>query len=384
MKSAVRIAAAALVAGWGVAALPAAARAQERIPIAVGRAVDTTDVDKRAVLALWTDYLDSRPDAMWSNPEWNAEKNRFWLDFDLTAPFVYRFGSDTSPGTLRPTVMAIQREGKRYSIRTLFWGEGLDGSDDGPDPWAIVRVYAERVDGMWRLRNALEVETESWNRPAIGKITFVSPPSHDFDIRLARRSVAFCDSLSELFPFFKWGSFDFYVANRPEDVDRVIGLEYYRDGFPRVRAMRSQDILITGEGSEWCPRGLVRMVAVGPGLVPHPIVEQGFVGWAGGWSGRSYQDNMRDVAAFMAANDSLSFQDYVGRDFGAQSEGTGDFPGAVICDMVFAAAGAAGIEALFEAGRSDEDLYRAIQSATGLDRMAFQRAWRSRILAFGR
>jgi hypothetical protein len=321
---------------------------------------------------------------MWSDQDWDDEKNRFWLDFDLTAPFVYQFGADLFLRTYRPTVMAIEPEGELYSIRTLFYAEGLDSVDVDRNPWAIIRVYAQRVNGAWKLRSALGVLTKDWNRPAIGKITFVSPPSHDFDIRLARQSVSFCDSISGLFPFFSWDSFYFFITNRSEDVDRIIGLEYFYAGFPWARAMRSHDILITGKGSEWYPHELAQMVATGPGLAPHAILQNGFVGWIGGWEDRSYEHNMRDVAAYVSANEALSFQDFIDRGYNLNINGAKYFPGAVLCDMVFTAAGASGIETMFKAGRREEDLYGAIQSTTGLDRTAFQQQWRERVLEFGR
>jgi len=363
-----------------VSAPPAPSWSQ--VSVTLSRAVDTTDVDNKAVFELWVDYLNSRPDDMWSDMSWNEDKSRLWRDFDLTAPFVYQFGAGQFLQTYRPTVMAIDKAGDLYSIRTLFYAEGLDSAYADQNPWAIVRVYAGREDGAWKLRNALGVTTQDWNRPAIGKITFVSPPSHKFDARLARRSAAFCDSISDLFPFFRWDSFDFYITDSREDVDRILGLDYYFDGFPWGRAMRQHDILITGKGSEWYAHGLVRMLASGPGLAPHRILGEGFVGWIGGWNDESYVENMRTVAAFVASNDSISFEDFVDRGFGFDVEGTQYIPGAVICDMVYAAAGPAGIEALFKAGRRDQDLYGAIEASLDLDRSAFASAWKARILEF--
>ena len=365
-----------------VAAAMATVPASAQVDVVVSRGVDTADASKREVLDLWVDYLSSRPDVMWSDQNWDGAKSRLWRDFDLTAPLVYQFGADQFLRTYRPTVMAIEREGDLYSIRTLFYAEGLDSADVDRNVWAIVRVYAGREGGDWKLRNALGVVTSDWNRPAIGKITFVTSPSHEFDIRLARRSVAFCDSISGVFPFFSWDSFDFYIANSREEADGIIGLEYFYAGPARARAMRANDILITGAGSEWYPEELVRMIATGPGLAPHRVVQEGFVGWLGGWQGISYERQMPEIAAVVASDNNILFQDYVSGGQSRNLSGSAFFPGAVLCDMVYAAAGAAGIETLFNAGRRDADLYGAIEATTGLDQAAFQNAWRQRILEF--
>jgi hypothetical protein len=384
MESVARTLRVALVIACVIAAVPVGAAAQAGIPVRVTGAVDTKDPDKKDVLDLWVSYLNSNPGAMWSDPNWGAAKSDLWLDIDLTAQFVYGSGGDQLLQTYTPTVLAIEKEGSLYSIRTMFYAEGLDSLSDDNNPWAIVRVYAQRENGRWMLRSALGVLTEDWNRPAIGKITFVSPASRGLDIRQARRAVAFCDSISGAFPFFQWDPFSFYITERPEEVDRIIGLEYDHEGYPKSRVLREYDILITGKGSEWEPDELVRMVATGPGLAPHRIVRDGFAGWLGGWDGKSYARSMRGPASVLGSNEAISFGDFLDGGQGARVPGSAWFPGAVVCNMVFDAAGASGIETLFKAGRADEDLYRAIEATTGMDRRAFQQAWRRRVLEFSR
>lgn len=235
--------------------VPASIAFVDEVRVAGG--VDTGDPATGAVLGLWTDYLGSRPDLMWRNAEWNAEKSRFWRDFDLAAPFVYQFDVDSLPQSHKPVVLAVEPAGELYSIRTLFYGDNPDGD---PVPWAIVRVYAQFEDGAWKLRNALGVYTAAWNRPAIGKITFVTPPGHEFDIALARRSLAYCDSLAAAAGSPAWEPFQFYIARSREEADRMIGLEYHYDGAPDGRALRFHDVAITGSGREWAPRELSGMI----------------------------------------------------------------------------------------------------------------------------
>ena len=369
-----------LIAALFTCALPP--ELEGRVEVTLSRGVDTTDVDRRAVFALWVDYLNAEPAAIWTDPDWNAAKSRFWRDFDLTAPFVYRTVGDSILSRYEPTVMAIDEEAEgRFSIRTLFYSEGLEPPADTQNPWAIVRVYAEHVDGEWKLRNALGVLTHGWHRPAIGKITFVSPPSHDFDVSRALRSIAFCDSIGDIYDFFQWDPFDFYITGSREEADEIIGLEYYLDRYSWGHALCSQDVLISGWGTEWYPNGLIQMVATGPSLDPHAVVRRGFAGWIGGWDKRSYADNMGEAAEIVAANETISFEDYISSEWGGDFAGAQWFPGAVLCDMVFAERGAEGIKVLFEAGST---LYEGIESTLGLDRAAFQRAWRQKVLEFSR
>jgi hypothetical protein len=236
-----------------IVVFPAAA-----VEVALSGGVDTADDTVNAVLELWNGYLDARPDLMWRDAEWNGEKSRFWRDFDLTAPFVYQFNLDSLPPGQKPVVLSIEREGELYSIRTLFF-RVLSGEE--PVPWAIVRVYAQFEEGNWKLRNALGVHTAHWNRPAIGRITFVTPPGHQIDIALARRSLAYCDSLSAANGAPGWDPFQFYIARSREEADRIIGLEYHYDGPPDGRVLRYHDVAITGTSREWAPRELSGMIS---------------------------------------------------------------------------------------------------------------------------
>jgi hypothetical protein len=357
---------------------------RSQIRVSRSRWVDTTDTDVYAVFELWTEYLNARPDTMWGGSAWTPEQARFWSDIDLTASLIYEPNDRDFFSTYKPTVMAIVSEGRRYSIRTLFYAEGLRPPDDYENPGAIVRVYAERENGdygAWKLRNALGVNTEQWNRPAIGKLTFVSEPSREFDIELARRSVAFCDSITGAFPFFDWDPFEFYIAQSREEAARILGVEYSIDGNPEGYAMRRYDILVSGKGSEWYPRGFARMVSTGPALSPHRVVREGFVTWLCDRYDRTFAAKMSEVAAAIGSDDAISFQDYVDRTRDAPAISR-HFYGAILCEMVYDAQGSAGIEALFRAGTTDEDLYEAIESILGYGRREFQTAWRQKIMEF--
>ena len=77
MKSIYPLATVAFFAACITAVVPAGIDAQEPARIVVSQGVDTTDVDKKAVLDLWSEYLNARPDVMWSDQNWIARKADF-------------------------------------------------------------------------------------------------------------------------------------------------------------------------------------------------------------------------------------------------------------------------------------------------------------------
>lgn len=90
-----------------------------------------------------------------------------------------------------------------------FQTDGLEGAYRKSNPWCITKLYAVKEDGEWRLKNALPVITEKWDKKAIGKITFIYPQQHQFNDELATKANQFCHELTKEFKFLEWRPFEF-------------------------------------------------------------------------------------------------------------------------------------------------------------------------------
>src|SRR5688572_18664782 len=102
--------------------------------------VDTTKQETKEIVALWTNYLSSKPDSIYDNPCWNEAEKKKYSDFDFTRIFIYPFPSAQLLNYYKPTVLSVEKEGDNYAIRTIFNAEGLDGTYKESNPWCITKL----------------------------------------------------------------------------------------------------------------------------------------------------------------------------------------------------------------------------------------------------
>jgi len=114
-------------------------------------------------------------------------------------------------------------EDSAYVIRTLYYAENLEEAYSGSNPWALQRVYARWEEGAWKLWNPLPILTRAWNRQLIGRILYVYSREDSLDVKLARQSARFCDSLIEAFELPAIDTIEFYITRNADDLARIIG-----------------------------------------------------------------------------------------------------------------------------------------------------------------
>jgi len=338
--------------------------------------VDTTDADVRAVMRAWRAYMVERYDGSDGAHLWYLPERERWGAFNLFAPFV--FNAPDFFGSRRATVLSAERAGDRICVRTMFDERSSDGTTSRLDPWAIVRVFFEKQADQWWIRNALGIMTEDWMRSRVRFITFVYPRSHIFSLPTAMRAAAFCDSIAEEFPFLSTDPFELYIGTSTEEVDRLLGMDYYVASANKGVAMPGRGLILTSGGTEWNPREMLQMLMRGS-LSPHPVVSRGFAGWMGGWDQLSFRDGMRNVAQFLKDNPNIEFDDLIKAPAALLEPGLQYAPGAVLCDLAWARGGNDAVFRLFNSGPTDESLYATIEDIFGVDSDRFQFMWRARV-----
>jgi hypothetical protein len=359
--------------------IPDLAQEPYDMSVVLAARVDTTDADVRDIVQVWLDYLGARADGSDGSQYWDPREVRRWDAFNLSARWVFQYSGFFE--AYRPTVLSVEPRSKNlYTIRTLFYGEQLDPSVQQQNPWAITRQFVERDEAtdQWWLQNPLGVITRDWMRSKVRYITFVYPPTHEFSLERAVHAATFCDSIAEVFPFFDIKPFEFYVTDSPELLDIMIGLEYSLSGFPRTRSMVNHGMLFTALGDEWNPHELVHMV-VGNQLNPHPVMDEGFPGWVGGWDGGTYQQQMKGVARWLWEHPEVQFDDLMTEWYTYDYPGLEYVPGAVLCDLAYMMGGTVALQRLFTGGGSAEGLYSTIRDAFGVDRDNFQFMFKARV-----
>jgi hypothetical protein len=148
---------------------------QTKIDVTIHSRVDITNLEIKEVAMLWINYLNSKPDSLYNNPYWNKSEKLKLKRFDFSIDYLYQFPSSQLLRYFKPTILSIEKEGDNYGIRTIFSADRLPEEYRKSNPWCITKLYAIKENDEWKLKNALPVITENWNKKNVGKNNFHLP-----------------------------------------------------------------------------------------------------------------------------------------------------------------------------------------------------------------
>ncbi|MCO5250191.1 MAG: hypothetical protein M9949_02070 [Candidatus Kapabacteria bacterium] len=352
---------------------------QRKIDVTIHSRVDTTQREIKEVAMLWINYLNSKPDSLHDNPYWNnAEKVKF-KNFDLSTPYMYQFPSEQLLNYYKPTILSIEKEGEYYGIRTIFSADALQGEYRKSNPWCITKLYAVKEGGKWRLKNALPIITEKWNKRTIGKITFIYPPHHKFNNDLATKASQFCNEITEKFKFPEWEPFDFYITDSGDELGKLLNFDFYFAGYTTGIGMNDNRILLSGFGSEYYPHEFIHLIV--PKFDRHDLIEEGFATWKGGQGGKTFEQSAKLFANELAKNDTVTFLDVLNRKWGWQYAAFYT-TGAILCNFAFEKGGVKLVNELLNIPNDTENLVDNLCLVFGIDKKDFDKFWRNETLKF--
>jgi hypothetical protein len=333
-----------------------------QIPLGLTARVDTTQADTKAVYRLLAQYLNSRPDSLYANPNWNAaEVNAYFTQrheqFDFAASFLFfDLNAKRTFATYKPTVLSIAPVGPKYVARVLLYAENPPKwvTDSKWNPPFILRYYAARdATGQWRLENTWSNLLGQWKQHKTPWVTFHYPPTLPFDLAKGARASAFCDSLVTLLHLTDAKPFDFYVMNSEEELGQLFNLDYwlaYNTGFTRKDANRT----FSAYGREQHLHEFVHMLY-------HPVknyfLAEGVATYFGGVDGYTpYSQTLQAVVADLVKNHpTVTFKDLYANRFKYPLNSNPRYAaGALVYELVHTKAGVAGFRQLEESDNTYE------------------------------
>jgi hypothetical protein len=350
-----------------------------KVDVTIHSRVDTTHSEIKEVAALWTNYLNAKPDSIYDNPYWNnAEKLKF-RDFDFSQAYLYQFPSNQLSEYYKPTILSIEKEGENYGIRTIFSADGLQGAYRRSNPWCITKLYAVKENGEWRLKNALPIITENWNKKALGKITFIYPPHHKFNEELATKAILFCNEISAEFQFPEWKPFCFYITDSGDELGKLLNFDFFFAGYTTGIGMNDNRMLLSGLGSAYYPHEFIHLII--PKQERHWIIEEGFATWKGGTMGKTFNEVAVTLANQIDVNDSITFTDVLNKKWGWQYAAFYT-TGAIFCKAAYDKGGVTLVKKLLETPNDNEKLIETICKLFEIEKEAVGTFWRREVLKF--
>lgn len=276
-----------------------------------------------------------------------------------------------------PKILSIEKEGEHYSIRTIYAADGLEGEYRTSNPWAIQKLYAVKENNQWRLKNALPIITEHWNRKTIGKITFIYPPDHTFNEALAVKATEFCNRVAAEFTFPDWAPFDFYITESGDELGRLLNFDFFAAGYTTGIGLHEKRILLSGMGSEYYPHEFIHLIV--PKFDRHRLIEEGFATWKGGQEGKTFEESARLFAFELAKNDTVTFLDVVNKKWGWQYAAYYT-TGAILCNSAYKKGGSKAVNELLKTPNDSEILIENLCALFNVEKKDFDDFWRSETL----
>jgi hypothetical protein len=190
--------------------------------VTINMGVDTTDYELKAVITLWTNYLQSKPnkDNLKDSPFWAESEKKKYLKVDQ---LLNAINSDVPTYSMgNPTILYVKPKHDFFEIKTLF------SSTDSLEKvfvLSITSIYAKKENEQYKLYNALTVNSKDWTTQSMGSVTFHFPQSHNFDKHKANELLQSIDDLTK-----QWNlptiPIDYYFANTYEEIKQLRGLDY--------------------------------------------------------------------------------------------------------------------------------------------------------------
>ncbi len=329
-----------------------------------------------AIYRAWSEYLSNQPGALRPNPRWSLAEQEAWVAYDLTRGAAYH-GAPATVVDIRPVP-----GGDEFIVKTLF---ARTSETQDIRPIALTRVYATQEGGRWVFGNALLRLTADWERTRIGPIEYVTEPGRPLSRSRAERLLTFADSIADSFDVPRLEALSYYVASSPEELHRVMGIDWTFGGLGYGYAAPANRLILSGDPvKEEENRHELVHILLAPLATERPthgLVNEGVATWYGGSSGRTFPELMTEYAGYLAGRPEITLDTVLESNSPDRGWRVG---GAVVVELAYAHGGLEAIRRLLRAGRSNEELRLELSKVLGMPWERVLTTWRERVLRAGR
>lgn len=350
--------------------------------------VDTTKLkpEARAALGTWHRYLASKhaqysSDANADSSLWLQSERKKWPTYDLAAGYLLD-GSSADVIRIEP---ANATSVDTFRITTKF--SNTDSDNPALSWWREVTetVFAIRVDGQWRLSNALLRNTAGWKRDTVRAIEFVAKPGRQLNRASAERAAAFVDSLADIFAVPRIEHMSYFLFDTIDEAYAMIGLESpVKYGAVAGMAQPINRLLFSGipAAGEEFRHELAHMVflpLMGSGT--STFISEGVPTFFGGTSETDYATAAKGLAAWMREHPQVTLDSLMRSNYPPPQTYAA---GAVVADVVNEVGGRHGLKLLFDIGINPSEMREGIQRITKFQWSRFVEEWNLRVADFAK
>jgi hypothetical protein len=326
--------------------------------------VDTSKVAVKAVYQLYKNYLNSRPDSIYKNPNWKEEETEYYLKskilrVDRAANLMFNYyKSNQYLGYYIPKILQIDSIAvNRYQIKTIFAVANPDQEYKKFTPNCITKLYAVRnSQGEFKLENVISYDTRNWKKYRHKFINYIVHPDCNFNKKEAEKAIAFCEKIAKQFKI-KIQPFTYYLVPNSDEMGRLYNFEYWMS-YMGGQTMTPLNEIFTSYGSENYPHEFVHMLfpyQKDPRLHCPMIINEGLATWlAGPSANETFEEALQSVSKSFQKKERITFEDIMTFQFKNEFDNSILYvTGGVICKFVFEKHGQKGIWELYNCNKDN-------------------------------
>lgn len=320
--------------------------------------VDTSKTAIKQVYNLYKNYLNSRPDSIYHNPNWNTKEAKQYLkgkvlriDRSAIQMFSY-YDSKTYFSYYKPKILQIDSIGSnRYQIKTIFAKECPDTDYKTFTPDCITKLYAVRDDnGLFKLENVISYDTRNWKTFKFKFTTYKVHPNSVFNKKEAVKASSFCEKISKQFNI-TIEPFTYYILPNSDEMGKLYNYEYWLS-YLGGQTLNPFKEIYTTYGNASYPHEFVNL------LFPLPkdnisfcpmIINEGLATWLAGPSmTETFEHALTETSKTFQSKEKISLEDIM--TFKLRNEFDNSIlyvTGGVICKLVYEKHGVEGIWELY-------------------------------------
>jgi hypothetical protein len=326
--------------------------------------VDTSKTVIKDVYHLYKNYINSKPDSIYQNPNWNDAEAKYYLrskmvrvDRAANLMFVY-FNSKNYFAYYIPKVLQIDSVSvNRYQIKTIFAAKCSDKEYEKFTPDYITKLYAVRdFKGEFKLENTISYDTRKWKKHQYKFINYVVHPDCNFNKNEASKAVAFCEKISTQFNL-KIEPFTYYLLPNSDEMGKLYNFDYWMS-YLGGQTMTPLKEIFTTYGNENYPHEFVHLLFPLPkntALGCPMIINEGLATWLSGpGNNETFEESLKDVSKSFQKQNNVTLEDIMTFKFRNEFDNSILYvTGGVICKLVYDKHGEKGIWELYNSTQNN-------------------------------
>lgn len=340
--------------------------------------VNLKDQEINEVFNLYKNYLNSSPDSIYNNPYWNETEKKQYHDFDFSRASIFQGG--VSPEKIfsiyQPFVLSIEKQGKRYFIRTLVSSNTSDEKYVPSKVWCIQKLAAIKENNNWVLENLRPSITEKWNSYKAGLVQYHFSPKYQINVDETIKSKDFCTAIIERFNPGYNEPFDYYITDNVDDMGLLENFDFVFVGITTGKT--GNGFILSAKANEYYPHEFVHKL-LPKNINRSMLIDEGLAVFLGTkMDEHAYFNTMVKLATDLREEEEkFNFMSIVSQKERYHGYQTAYPAGAAICELIYREKGDGGLILLLAADTSSYDKTVAIiQKITGFSEDEIIEKWK--------